>query len=223
MLDHDLAKLAAAIQRKAAADGSCETAVPALKLSRISAPSDLVSLVYEPSLCFVPGRRKLWPMKHRSPIRPPLLVSVDLPVAARVVEASPNRPYLAVRIALDTAVVGELLADGVTAPPAGASARAIAVTPVEPALLRNAVTVQVALLDSRGIVAARPRPLVSTDHVPAYRAARDAARTDRFGQRSGSSGRKRDPLVEEPFRRSAEYRVTRPARPDEPIGASPAL
>ena len=39
----------------------------------------------------------------------------DLPVAARVVEASPGRPYLAVRIALDPAVVGELLADGMIA------------------------------------------------------------------------------------------------------------
>ena len=49
-----------------------------------------------------------------------LLVSVDLPVAARIVEASPGRPYLAVRLALDSAVVAELLADGLSAPPLGA-------------------------------------------------------------------------------------------------------
>jgi AraC-like DNA-binding protein len=75
------------------------------------------------------------------------LVSVDLPVAARVVEASPGRPYLAVRIALDTAVVGELLADGTAAPPLGPPARAIAVTPVGPPLL-DAVRRLVALLDA---------------------------------------------------------------------------
>jgi AraC-like DNA-binding protein len=76
-----------------------------------------------------------------------LLVSVDLPVAARVVEASPGRPYLAVRISLDPAVVGELLADGMTAEPLGSPARGLAVTPVEPPLL-DAVTRLAALLDS---------------------------------------------------------------------------
>src|SRR5205807_3010736 len=76
-----------------------------------------------------------------------LLVSVELPVAARVVEASPGCPCLAVRIALDPAMVGELLADGTTAPPLGPPARGLAVTPVEPPLL-DAVCRLVALLDS---------------------------------------------------------------------------
>jgi AraC-like DNA-binding protein len=71
----------------------------------------------------------------------------DLPVAARVVEAWPSRPYLAVRLALDPAVVGELLADGTTTPALGPPARAIAVTPAELSLL-DAVSRLVALLDS---------------------------------------------------------------------------
>jgi AraC-like DNA-binding protein len=74
-------------------------------------------------------------------------VSVDLPVDARVVEAAAGRPYLAVRLSLDPAVVGELLADGTAAPPLGRPARGLAVTPVEPPLL-DAVTRLVALLDS---------------------------------------------------------------------------
>jgi hypothetical protein len=37
-----------------------------------------------------------------------LLVSVEVSVDARMVEGSPGRPYLAVRIPLDSAVVGEL-------------------------------------------------------------------------------------------------------------------
>jgi hypothetical protein len=36
-----------------AADGAYDTAVPALRLSRFSAASDLVAVVYEPSLCVV--------------------------------------------------------------------------------------------------------------------------------------------------------------------------
>src|SRR5947209_8536257 len=146
----DLGKLASAVERRTAEDGAYETAVPALRLSRFSAPSDLVALVYEPSLCVVAQGAKevlLADETYRLDPAQSLLVSVDLPVAARVVEASPGRPYLAVRIALDTAEVGELLADGTADPPLDPPARAIAVTPVEPPLM-DAVTRLVALLDS---------------------------------------------------------------------------
>jgi AraC-like DNA-binding protein len=48
-----LARLASAIERQTNADGACETAVPALRLSRCSGPSDLVGVLYEPSLSVV--------------------------------------------------------------------------------------------------------------------------------------------------------------------------
>jgi AraC-like DNA-binding protein len=144
----ELAKLAAAIERMTGADGGHETAVPALKLSRFSEPTELVAFVYEPCLCLVAQGVKdvlLAGETYRMSPAQLLLVSVDLPVEARVVEASPDRPYLAARIALDPAVVGELLADGVAVPP-GPSARGIAVTPIEPALL-DALARLAALLD----------------------------------------------------------------------------
>ena len=122
MASDELEKLASAIERRTADDGGFETAVPTLRLSRFSAPSDLTALVYEPSLCLVAHGAKevlLADEAYRLDPAKSLLVSVDLPVAARVIEASPRRPYLAVRIALDTAVVGELLADGLTDPVIG--------------------------------------------------------------------------------------------------------
>ena len=146
----ELANLASAVERQTGADGAYDTAVPALWLSRFSAPSDLVALVYEPSLCVVAQGAKevlLADETYRLDPAQSLLVSVDLPVAARVVEASPGRPYLAVRIVLDPAVVGELLADGTAAPPPGPPARAIAVTPVGPPLL-DAIARLVDLLDA---------------------------------------------------------------------------
>jgi hypothetical protein len=145
-----LARFASAVERQTVADGAYETAVPALRLSRFSAPSELTALVYEPSLCVVAQGAKdvlLADETYRLDLAHFLLVSVDLPVAARVVEASPGRPYLAARISLDPAVVGELVADGAAAPPLGLLGRAIAVTPVEPPLL-DAVTRLVALLGS---------------------------------------------------------------------------
>jgi AraC-like DNA-binding protein len=147
---NELTDLAAAIERHTGADGVYETAVPALRLSRFSTPSDLVAVVYEPCLCVVAQRAKEVILAGETyqldPARS-LLVSVELPVSARVAEASATHPYLAVRLALDTAVVGELVADGTALPPLGPPARAIAVTPVEPPLL-DAVGRLVTLLDS---------------------------------------------------------------------------
>ncbi|HEX5270185.1 MAG TPA: AraC family transcriptional regulator, partial [Gemmataceae bacterium] len=150
MSTNEPAQLASAIERQTGADGVYNTAVSALRLSRFSAPSDLVALVYEPSLCVVAQGAKevlLAGEAYRLDPAQSLLVSVELPVAARVAEATPARPYLAARISIDPAVVGELLADGPPAPPPVPPARALAVTPVEPPLL-DAVTRLVALLDS---------------------------------------------------------------------------
>ena len=150
MATNDVAALAAAIERQTGADDVHGTAVPALRLSRFSAPSDLTALVYEPCLCVVAqGAKEVVLAGEAYQLDPAhsLLVSVDLPVEARVVEASPGRPYLAVRLSLDPAVVGELLADGLSTPSPGPAGRGIAVTPVGPPLL-DAVCRLVALLDS---------------------------------------------------------------------------
>ena len=94
MATDELAKLAAGIGRQAAADGTYDTAIPALRLSRFTASSDLTALVYEPCLCVVAQGTKevvqAGETYHLDPAHS-LLVSVDLPVAARVVEASPDR------------------------------------------------------------------------------------------------------------------------------------
>jgi AraC-like DNA-binding protein len=145
-----LADLVAAVARHTPADGGHDTAVEALRLYRSSAPSDLAAVVYEPSLCVVAQGVKeviLAGEVYRYDPAQSLLVSVDLPVSARVVEASPGRPCLMVRVSLDPAVVGELLADGTPTPPPGPPARGLGVTPADPPLL-DAVARLVALLDA---------------------------------------------------------------------------
>jgi AraC-like DNA-binding protein len=143
------------VERQTARDGSFDTAIPELKLSRFSSPSELVAVVYEPLLCVVAQGAKdvlLAGETYRLDSAQSLLVSVDLPVEARVVKATRDCPYLGIRISLDTAAVGELLADG-TAVQTGASARAIAVTPVDRSLI-EAVTRLIALLDTPQDIAA---------------------------------------------------------------------
>jgi AraC-like DNA-binding protein len=145
-----LADLAAAMERQTAADGGYETTVPGLTLFRFSAPSDVAVVVYEPSLCVVAQGAKevlLGDETYRYDPAHSLLVSVDLPVAARVVEASQSRPFLVARISIDLAAVGELLADDIVPLRPGRPARGIGVSPVEPPLV-DAVCRLLALLDS---------------------------------------------------------------------------
>lgn len=144
----ELGKLTSAILQHAKVDGAHDTPVPELLLFRASVPSDHNADVYVPSLCIVAQGAKevlLAGETYRYDPAHSLLVSVDLPVASRVVEASSARPCLVVRVSLDPAVVGELLADG-TAEPTGPPCRGIAASPVDP-LLFDAVTRLVALLD----------------------------------------------------------------------------
>ncbi len=149
MATNMLPKLASAVQRHTQSNSVCNTAVAGLNLSQFTTPSDLVAIVYEPSLCIVAQGTKevlLADEAYRMDVAQSLLVSVALPVTARIVEASAGRPYLAVRISFDAAVVGELLADQTATPPHGSSSRALAVTSVDPPLL-DAVTRLVGLLD----------------------------------------------------------------------------
>ena len=74
------------------------------------------------------------------------------PFTNRVVEASPSRPCLVVRISLDLAAGGELLAGGLIVPPPGSPTRGLGVSPVEPPLL-DPIGRLVALLDSRQDIA----------------------------------------------------------------------
>lgn len=150
MASDELARLVAAIERHAPADGVCGTAVPGLIIARLSKPSAPSALVVDPSLCIVAQGAKevfLAGEAYRYDPAHSLLVSIDLPISARVAEATPARPCLAVRLSLDPSVVGDLLADCPDAAPGGPPARGLDVRPVEPQLL-DAVGRLVTLLDA---------------------------------------------------------------------------
>ena len=150
MNSQDLEALVSAVRRHSTAEESVATAIPAVDLSWFAAPTKLTALVYEPCLCIIAQGSKEVLLAGESYRLDPaqfLLVSVDLPVDARVVEATASKPYVGLRISLDPKVVGELLADGTTVSSSGPPERGLAVTPVQPQLL-DAVSRLVALLDA---------------------------------------------------------------------------
>ena len=218
--------LAAAVARHAAADGAHDTATSDLTLYRTSAPTDLAAVVYVPSLCVVAQGSKEVVLAGESYRYDPaqcLLVSVDLPVSARVVEASAARPCLMVRVTLDTAVVGEFLADGLTDPPPGPPARGLAVTPMEPPLARRRRPPRGPARHARGTSARSPRSCSGRSPTGCSPARRGAAPADRRGRRPGAPDRPGHPLAEGPLRRPAPGRGAGEAGADEPVGVPPAL
>lgn len=142
--------LVAAIRQHGHRDSVTNTEIPEMKLSWFSSPTTAVSLVYEPCLCVVAqGAKEVVLAGESFPMASAefLLVSVELPVDARVAVATLEKPYLGMQISLDPKVVGEMLADGTTVSSSGPPERGLSVSSIDPLLL-DAIGRLAGMLDS---------------------------------------------------------------------------
>ena len=116
--EHDRARassneLAERIARLVRQDGPVEAA-PGLFLIRYSEPIGPVYAVSNPSFCIiVRGSKELLLGNERFQYDAThyLLITAGMPVVARIIEASKERPYLAVRLDLDPNIVTSVLMD----------------------------------------------------------------------------------------------------------------
>jgi AraC-like DNA-binding protein len=151
MLEQKMAMLAERIERFTHRDGPQPTRIGSLYLYRASSPSEPIPHVHEPALCMVArGNKRVMladQVYHYGPAHF-LIVSVDLPVCAQIVQASPEAPFLGLRINLDPCAISELLLD-VERPraPSRTPPRGLAVSPIEAPLL-DAVVRLLQLLDT---------------------------------------------------------------------------
>ena len=105
------AELARRISSHAPVEGRQTTEIPALSLSRRSAPSACMSAAYEPSLVvFVQGHKRinLGKASYLCDGSNFLLTSVDLPVVSQVVTASEDKPLLGMLLGLVIASAREM-------------------------------------------------------------------------------------------------------------------
>lgn len=113
------AELVDRIARLTPGDGVHATAVQPLHLIRMSAPTECSPSVYEPRLCVVAQGRKVVTLSdctyHYDPLNY-LVVSVTLPMIGQVVEATPDKPYLCLRIDIDPAQIASLIVDAGASP-----------------------------------------------------------------------------------------------------------
>lgn len=86
--------------------------LPGLRLARASHPTPPLSGIFQPALCFVAQGAKQAMLGreifHYNPGNY-LLYTIDLPLTAQVIEATPERPYLGIRLHLDPALVTTVL------------------------------------------------------------------------------------------------------------------
>src|SRR5215813_12208146 len=135
-------ELASLIGRNIDADGMRATAIPRLFLMRASQLTEPLPSVYEPALCIVAKGRKQVVLADEVYFYGPeqcLVISVDLPVVGRVIEATPTEPYLCLRLELDPGQLSALMMElGQGAPRNQRSERlrlGLSVNPIDPSLL----------------------------------------------------------------------------------------
>ncbi len=111
-----------------AEDGAVEP-LPGLHLIRREAPTEPIHSVLNPALCVIAqGSKDIYLGETRYQYDPAhyLLVTVGLPITGQVVEASPDRPYLSLRLDLDLSLLGSVMVEAGgfgAAPPAAANGR----------------------------------------------------------------------------------------------------
>jgi AraC-like DNA-binding protein len=137
------------------ARGICEDGIAepleGVRLRRASAPTELGHGTSYPSFCVIAQGSKevrLGDRRYRYDPAHYLVATTALPIASRVVEASEERPYLGLVLALDPTLVGSVMVEaGRPAPRNGSAMTAIDVSTLDAGML-EAVVRLVRLLDA---------------------------------------------------------------------------
>jgi AraC-like DNA-binding protein len=145
------AELAERLDRVVSSDGANEM-MDGVRLRRASSPTELGHGVSFPSFCVIAQGSKevlLGDRRYRYDPANYLIATATLPIATRVVEASPERPYLGVVLRLDPTLVASVLVEVGNPLPRVQPATALDVSPLDVGLL-DAVVRLVRLLDDPG-------------------------------------------------------------------------
>ena len=135
------AELIDLVTRHAPADGLHETAIHRLRLVRASAPAQPLPALYEPGLALVVQGRKQASIAGEVYTYDPLhclVISVTMMPIGQILEATPEKPYLCIRLNLDPREIGDLMLEAggaASVPPAASPPRGLRVWRVSLALL----------------------------------------------------------------------------------------
>lgn len=119
-------------------DGSHEVQ-PGLHLYRATAPTQPTHAVCEPSLCVIAQGSKTVTMGDTTFRYDPanyLITTMGVPLSAQIVEASPDKPYLSIRLQLDPSVITSVMVESGHVPTKGdGNVKAVDVSSLDAELL----------------------------------------------------------------------------------------
>lgn len=105
-------KLAELVMAQQPDEGISDTAIPGVQLFRKNSPSDCVYTVYEPALCLIAQGSKSVTLGDKEIFYGALtymVTAVELPAIGRVVNATEEEPYLAIKMTIDPKEVADLV------------------------------------------------------------------------------------------------------------------
>jgi AraC-like DNA-binding protein len=141
-MEADREELAERLRRVLPRDGVAEPR-PGLYVSRFGRPHDLVHGFLDPCFCVIAQGAKALTFGGEVFRYDPaeyMVSTVGLPMTAEVVEASPDRPYLGLRLSLDPSVVAAVMVEsGIVHPRSDGGVSAVNVSPLDAGLLDAAV------------------------------------------------------------------------------------
>ncbi|WP_041743264.1 AraC family transcriptional regulator [Collimonas fungivorans] len=108
-------ELARLIEQYTVIDGTHQTAIAPLNLVRLSQPSAPAHGLHKPALCIIAQGQKQAMLADEVYIYNSaqyLVVSVDLPVMGHVTQATPELPYLCLRLDLEPKEIGDMIMTG---------------------------------------------------------------------------------------------------------------
>ena len=94
------------------ADGLASTPIPGLRMMCVDRPRGNLQSVYHPLVCLIlQGEKRLMVGRQEQHCiaGQSIIVGADMPVAGQVIDASPTKPYVAVAVGLDMALLRELI------------------------------------------------------------------------------------------------------------------
>ena len=131
-------------------DGTIEP-LKGLHFNRSSSPSECIHSVSVPAFCVIAqGSKEVLLGSNHYQYDPMhyLLATVELPITSQILEASPEKPYLSLRLDLDSTLASSVMVEaGYPSSRNGADVKAIDVSPLDANLL-DAIVRLVRLLDS---------------------------------------------------------------------------
>lgn len=149
-LELDREELTVLVEQYAQLEGVTATAWPALSFFRADTPSDRSCVMYEPCLgLLLQGNKHILFGDERFEQENGryLINSIDVPVSAQVMRASPDEPCLCITLRLDPVRIGEWMSEVKLPKPAAATARGFALSALNTELLDPLLRL-VRLLDS---------------------------------------------------------------------------